>query len=127
MLDLNDSFGIFCKIYFDGYDFLQTDFGKILIHKTIQDSIKKLTYIDELYANADKFIDYCKIERLKYNDSYIGGLEDKYNVGRYKLSMSFDENNPWCGDYILFNKKHINGKLHTVNPISFEKYKAIFL
>ena len=94
--DLSNS-GIFYKLLFDGYDFIHTEMGSIIAPKPLHPKIIETTYLNPLYPNADKFIEYCLCE----ND-YIGNLYNKYHVGIYSLFSD----SPWKdNNYILFNTK----------------------
>ena len=118
ILDLNNK-GIFLKILFDGYDFMQTQFGKMLVSPQIRTTVHATTYLPMLYSNAQQFIDYC----LSTTQQYIPmQLTNKYKVGIYNLKDCFDENNPWCNnEYILFNRRCIKAIKNKVdiNNISF--------
>lgn len=107
MLDLNDEFGLTCKMFFDGYDFMTTDFGRIIVHETIREPLKNLTYMEELYSGANDFIEYCKSDNVDYIHKE---LNEKYGVGEYRLTQCNHIENPWNNkEYILFNKKQIYG------------------
>lgn len=112
MLSNLDNNGIFFKILFDGYDFIHTEIGAIMVPIFLHANIIKLTYLEELYPNADEFIQYCLCE----ND-YIGDLYKKYNVGVYSLYSD----SPWKDkEYILFNNKQLNSvKKHDLSNIKF--------
>lgn len=116
MLNLQDPFCVFCKIYFDGHDFLQTDFGQMLVPKDMHPIIDSITYLEELYK-PDEFVQYCKSE----GNYILPSLMDKYNVGSYKLSQCNHKDNPCRNtDYILFNKFQIQKMFsHKVSDLDF--------
>ena len=99
-----DRVGIFCKIAFDGFDFIHSEVGRQLVKPNIYPTIIGTTYLPKLYDNVLDFIDYCKCK-----NTYINNLE-QYNCGIYKLSQSSDINNPWKDKpFILFNSKLLEG------------------
>ena len=57
---------IFYKTVFDGYDYISTLIGKIIVPKKLHPLIMKRNYLPILYDNAEAFIDYCKC-----NNDYI--------------------------------------------------------
>ena len=99
MLAELDSKGIYYKMLFDGFDFMQCEVGSILIPDKIKDQIKNFTY-SSIYENVEEFLDYC--EDADYTNEY----SNKYKVKLYKTSQAKDINNPWHNKpYILFNPK----------------------
>ena len=105
MIQNLDRIGIFCKIAFDGFDFLRTEIGQSLIPEDKYPIVIGTTYLPKLYDNAEGFIDYCKCD-----NGYINNLMNKYSCGLYKLSQSNNERNPWKDKpYILFNSKMLKG------------------
>ena len=104
MLSL-DKIGLTFKIIFDGYDFIQSEVGKTLVSQDKFPHIIRTTYMNSIYSNVEKFLDYCKYEA----DGYLPkDLMNKYHCGLYSLNSVFDDNNPWKGNpYVLFNPKII--------------------
>ena len=106
-----DETGIFLKTAFDGYDFVSGDIGKLLLRPEIYPTIKAITYCENMYENAQEFIEFCRNNLKNYNgELYLHNKElmDKYNCGIYYLRNVYHENNPWKDKmYILFNSKQI--------------------
>lgn len=124
MLSNLDRDGIFLKILFDGYDFIQSEIGSILVPDRFRESIFEKTFVAELYPEINEFIEYCQ-ENYRKNDlkSYIPKhLMNKYRVGIYQITDCYDYNNP-CKDkkFILFNSQEINNcsKKFDLNSIKF--------
>ena len=100
MLNL-DKVGITLKIIFDGYDFIQSDIGKMLVTENKIPHIIRTTFLPTLYEGVEEFLAYCK-----YNgNGYLPNeLMEKYHCGLYSLDSVFDNNNPWKDkSYVLFN------------------------
>ena len=57
MLAELDSKGIYYKMLFDGFDFMQTEVGSILIPDELKSQIKQFTY-SPVYENVEEFLDY---------------------------------------------------------------------
>lgn len=105
MLNL-DKVGITLKIIFDGYDFIQSDIGKMLVTENKIPHIIRTTFLPTLYEGVEEFLAYCK-----YNgDGYLPNkLMEKYHCGLYSLDSVFDNNNPWKDkSYVLFNPSIIS-------------------
>lgn len=99
MLAELDSKGIYYKMLFDGFDFMQTEVGSILIPDELKSQIKQFTY-SPVYEKVEEFLDYCE------EGDYIGEYSNKYRVKLYKTSQANDIDNPWHNKpYILFNPK----------------------
>ena len=99
MLAELDTKGIYYKMLFDGFDFMQSEVGSILIPGKIKDQIKNFTY-SSIYENVEEFLDYCE------DADYINEYSNKYKVKLYKTAQAKDISNPWHNKpYILFNPK----------------------
>ena len=108
-LDVN---GMFLKCLFDGYDLIEGDIGKLLISPKLYPYIKQTTYVENIYEDADTFIEYCKYNLDKYEgiSLYLGNKElmNKYNIGIYSLQDCSNRDNPWHDkEYILFNSTQL--------------------
>ena len=112
MLAELDSKGIYYKMLFDGFDFMQTEVGSILISDKIKDQIKNFTY-SSIYENVEEFLDYCE------DADYINEYSNKYKVKLYKTAQAKDISNPWHNKpYILFNPKLLNScSVNSTNSI----------
>lgn len=104
--------GMFLKCLFDGYDLIEGDIGKLLITPKLYPYIKQTTYVENIYDNADEFIEYCKWNLNKYPDELLyldtKELMNKYNVGIYRLGDCSHRSNPWNDkQYILFNSERL--------------------
>lgn len=99
---------LFTKISFDGYDFIQSELGRLITPTRFDDFITRYTYAK--YTDIDQFIKYCCENYKKDKINYIPeNLMYKYNVGIYTLKDCEDKNNPWAGrDYVLVNPKRLN-------------------
>lgn len=101
-----DTIGIFLKIVFDGYDFVQSPVGQYMVTPKNYPTIKRTTYLPTLYENPIEFIKYCTNNTNGYLPK---DLMEKYSCGVYYLDQCEDNNNPWKDkDYILFNSKMLS-------------------
>ena len=88
--------GIFAKAVFDGYDFYQMDFGRILVPDELWDIVLPHSFSTN-YGPAQMFLDWCEPDT-----EYIGELGKKYKVRKYKLK-DYKECPMYNTQYILFN------------------------
>lgn len=109
---------LFIKVSFDGYDFIQSELGRVLVPTHFDNFIKKYTFAQ--YSDIEPFIKYC-VDKYKENriDYIPNELMKKYRVGVYSLKDSEDINNPWKDrDYVLMNSKRLKNiyKFCNINP-----------
>ena len=70
---------LFTKISFDGYDFIQSELGRLITPTRFDDFITRYTYAK--YTDIDQFIKYCCENYKKDKIMYF------YQIIAYKLVM----------------------------------------